>query len=870
MNRTAPATILVVFAMLMNITVFGQKSRSANPNITIKEAVGNPVEFKNIQAYSDGRGAWLKWTMAIETKNFGFYIYKVNGGQKQLVTDSLIPGSAARIGNAEVRDTEYSYYDIGGGIDSVYIIESQDMNSRIYPSNPVSTTYVNDLKPLAGYSSDFLAAQRMQAAGSGATDLPGSPSDTQPKITAKQMKQALGVQRALVAQDGVKIAIRKAGMYRVSRAQLQGAGFDVNSDSAMWQIYAHGVQQAMLIGGSGDYIEFYGKGVDEIESDTQIYYLVVGAGPGLRIGSRTILPVTALTSANFQETAVRAPKKLYINTILNGDDTNFFGPAIGNVAPSTINFNLFGVDFTNRRNPITIEIQGFSLTPHSVSVVLNGLPLGPITGSLDTKFSRSYVVSPGFLREGANALELMGTLSGDINLFSSITIDYRRKYLAEQNQLYYLNESFREVDVNGFSSSNIRIFDMTDNSNPIMITGLATHDDGGTFSIHIPQYRSRVMMGVEDSGLLQPASVLPNNASDLSATTNAANLVIVSYKDWMPQAEAWADYRRGQGFGVKVVDVEDIYDEFSFGTQNHLALKAFFQYTQEHWATAPQYALLLGDASYDPRNFEGNGFFDYVPSKIVNTLYTEVPSDDALVDFNHDGLAEISIGRIPGRSAADMTRALQRVQSFEQPAMQSLNRGVIIASDFPNGYDFEAMSVRISLQLPDGTPVTYINRANPDGPILLLNGLNNGPYAVNYAGHGTVGVWADSQFFGNSTVPALRNSESLSVFTMLTCLNGYFINPTTPVSLAENLINAQWTDQALVTHNTGAVAAWASTGLTTPIQQEVMATRFYNKIGTAEITRMGDLVRDAKSVVEGDADVRNSWVLLGDPMLKVR
>jgi hypothetical protein len=49
-----------------------------------------------------------------------------------------------------------------------------------------------------------------------------------------------------------------------------------------------------------------------------------------------------------------------------------------------------------------------------------------------------------------------------------------------------------------------------------------------------------------------------------------------------------------------------------------------------------------------------------------------------------------------------------------------------------------------------------------------------------------------------------------------------------------------------------------------------MGKRFYNQIGLGNITRMGDLIIDAKTVVPGGSDVRESWVLLGDPMLKVR
>jgi hypothetical protein len=49
-----------------------------------------------------------------------------------------------------------------------------------------------------------------------------------------------------------------------------------------------------------------------------------------------------------------------------------------------------------------------------------------------------------------------------------------------------------------------------------------------------------------------------------------------------------------------------------------------------------------------------------------------------------------------------------------------------------------------------------------------------------------------------------------------------------------------------------------------------MGNRFYNQLAVGNITRMGDLIRDAKSVLPGSSDVRYSWALLGDPMLKVR
>jgi hypothetical protein len=55
----------------------------------------------------------------------------------------------------------------------------------------------------------------------------------------------------------------------------------------------------------------------------------------------------------------------------------------------------------------------------------------------------------------------------------------------------------------------------------------------------------------------------------------------------------------------------------------------------------------------------------------------------------------------------------------------------------------------------------------------------------------------------------------------------------------------------------------------------VLAVRFYQQLGQPDIKRLGDLVLDAKLYLAQHPpspvnDVLNSWVLLGDPMLKIK
>jgi hypothetical protein len=346
----------------------------------------------------------------------------------------------------------------------------------------------------------------------------------------------------------------------------------------------------------------------------------------------------------------------------------------------------------------------------------------------------------------------------------------------------------------------------------------------------------------------------------LGIPTHAANLVIISHKNFLTQAETWANYRRSQGFAVKVIEVSEIFDEFGYGLSTAFSIREFLRYASQNWQTPPSYVLLIGDASFDPRNYQGHGYNNFVPSKIVNTVYMETASDEWLGDFNNDGLSELAIGRIPSRDTASISTVFGKVTNWESSLSNPLSRGALFAYDLPIGYDFEAMSNRLKNQLPAGTSATLISRGQPDASAAVISAMNTGKYLVNYSGHGALGVWGGTNFFTTTMVPQLTNASNQSIFTMLTCLNGYF-HQSQYDSLSEALLKSP---------NGGGVVTWASTGKTTPDVQDVLGQRFYQQIGAGNIPRIGDLVKDAKTAVVGGTDVRLSWVLLGDPMLKVR
>ena len=137
-------------------------------------------------------------------------------------------------------------------------------------------------------------------------------------------------QRWVAAQGGVRIGVKNEGFYRVLRTDLQSNGFDVNAPVERWQLYVNGVQQAINVGVNGSYIEFYGKGIDTLESETQIYFLVVGAQNGKRINSQIRTRIgSPLPSNSYSQSFYMKERTIYSQSLLNGDDDNYFGRFIG-------------------------------------------------------------------------------------------------------------------------------------------------------------------------------------------------------------------------------------------------------------------------------------------------------------------------------------------------------------------------------------------------------------------------------------------------------------------------------------------------------------------------------------------------------------
>jgi hypothetical protein len=835
----------------------------------------------------------IEWQSGYEARNLGYNVYREQNGQRVALTPSLIAGSALMAG-AQTQLTSglsYSWTDSFGAGSAVrgqkspvtYWLEDVDLDGTRTLHRPIAvsdcvTLRVNCKKLEPRQPSRLLSQLHNATSQSGVqfSSWPIVPAAQQHDLGGQQTKAPnaasdaddLARQQALETRPGVKIAVSREGWYRVTEPELVAAGLDANADATHLQLYVNG--RVVPIKQSGDgvhltssgYIEFYGQGLESTTDPAQTYYLTLAEGAGTRVRSpfpETLAPPSGPVS--FAYTVERKERMIYFSGLLNGAAENFFGQIVGaGQTVATIPVSRLDSEPTAQ---LAITLQGVTSQSHAVRVSLNGNDLGSVLFANTDHATETFTINGADLLEGDNIIGLTSSQGDDVSLVDVIRLTYGHKYLADNNHLELLINDQETKRFGGFDNANIRVIDVTSPSQVKELTPAAnvTTLEDSTFAVDVqvpgatPLKQHKVLVFTE--GTFNTAdSVRGNNASSWWSETGGADYLLITTADLKASVEPLAQLRRNQGMTVHVIDVEDLYDEFSFGEHSPQAVRDFLAKAAADWTLKPRYVVFAGDGSYDPKNYLGQGLNDLVPAKLIDTSLTETASDDWLADFNNDGMADLAIGRLPVRTVADMNALVGKIVNYENTAPDP-SRGALLVSDT----GFEASSSALQSLLPAGMTVATVNRSSADDATIhsqIVAGINQGPRVTNYIGHGSNGVWTGASLLSSNDAPNLTNTNRLSVFTMMTCYNGFFQDAFND-SLSEALLKAPG----------GAVAVWASTTLTQPAGQNVIDQEFYRMLFASQPATLGDAARAAKAVTS-DADVRRSWTLFGDPAMRLR
>jgi hypothetical protein len=492
---------------------------------------------------------------------------------------------------------------------------------------------------------------------------------------------------------------------------------------------------------------------------------------------------------------------------------------------------------------------------HLLDVTLNNAPrLTEMTWDIDAGVTLDTLLSPAgsFLQAGDNDLSLaVPTVAGcdarqDRSALAWVDVFYQRAFTATGDRLAFdsspLSDNYRFV-VDGFVDSQPpRVFDVTDPSQPLELTGFSYAAVGANWQLTFERSqggRRRYAILPDTAIALVPASNIADAPStslqSLRSATLGADYLVIYFDAFAAAAESLATWRQERlplevglsgPFHTMAVPVSAIFDQFSGGRTDPAGLRNFLRATFDHWNPRPTFVTLLGDASFDFKNLTShatpgfpsclipayeNGFdaFVAIAGDSCDPIGRQFSSDDWI--FNVDSAAaivpDVLGGRIPvddEASAMDYVRNKVFLYERSAPFGEDRNRIMLVADDAQQGaIDDELHWTHVqqtSALDTAGTPFhidrryVYLHKY-PEGPGFtkpgakadILKNIADGVLIWNYVGHGSPFKITDEGVFLDVDTGTLTNVPMFPVFISASCDVGKFNDPSVQ-SLGERLI----------------------------------------------------------------------------------
>lgn len=476
-----------------------------------------------------------------------------------------------------------------------------------------------------------------------------------------------------------------------------------------------------------------------------------------------------------------------------------------------------------------------------------------------------------------------------------IRLNYERRLSLGSGALVFRSESTdAPTFAIGNADSSVRIWDVTDPARPVDIKYIL-RDGKALFRSPSGGYRQFVAFRPDDAALATSAAVAVEN-QDLHSLP-VPDMVIVTPKEYISQAQRVAAlHEKNDGFRVHVLTPEQIYNEFSSGSQDVTAIRKAMKMWYDRGADDTHrlgYLLIFGRPSYDNR---------LLSEEVRQNKYTRMPiwqapdgltastsycTDDYLAFLDDNarqpdmGSAKlcIAVGRFPVKNLTEATSAVDKLINYvDNPEYGDWrNKILVIADDQDNGVHLTqaewcvdalaesdgGRNMNCEKLYLDSYPIVSTGRGQtyPQARQRLLKVLNEGVNYVDYIGHGSTTQWSHESLWTYSDICGMANKR-LPVFTTATCEFGRF--DANAICAAEIL----WLQPA-----SGAIALLTSTRLAYISQNgtfnQKLSAEMFRRDSDGRGRRLGDAVMAGKNAVGGSDTNKLRYNLLGDPAMRL-
>ncbi|WP_179345380.1 type IX secretion system sortase PorU [Winogradskyella ursingii] len=666
----------------------------------------------------------------------------------------------------------------------------------------------------------------------------------------------------LTSGEWYRFYIDKSGVFRLTKSFLNSLGINTNSvDPRNIKIYGNGgrmlpyansanypydvVENAIKFVGeedgsfdNGDYIVFYGEGPDVYsqESNTNInlytdktyYYINVSSGNGKRIGTMPAIDTAPSININtFQDYQFYEVDEFNLAKL----GRRWFGDKFDIENRRTYEF-----DFPNLVASVPVK---FSIAVGAVSATSSVMSID-INGNNVSNLQLS-AINEGFVLGSANAFNnsidiasdnISVTLNYDNNgnptadgFLDYINIEATRQLIYDGDQIKFYNEEVNNmpgvVEYTLSNASSVKeVWDITDRFN---VSSVLNTDSVSEFSFKTQAGEVRTYIAFGSSDLFEPQidsrSIVANQNLKGTIFNNPQgqfqdiDYIIVTPENLSSQAERLAQINREQyQLNVKVVTLEEIYTEFSTGSQDIAAIRNFVKYVYDN-ASSPEnrlkYLCLFGDGSYDYKNRIRNNT-NIVPSWYSNSsfsLSSSFVSDDfyGMMDPNEgtldgqSGIAarlDIAVGRILAEDLQRAREMVDKIAAYYQPeAYGSWRNNVIVISDdvdVVNERQLQETTEGLGTSLETEKPFINVTKIHSDAFVqesssagdryprvnkATKDAIEVGAIVVNYFGHGGEDGLAKERIFDVDDAKEINNICKFNVFVTVTCEYTKFDDP---------------------------------------------------------------------------------------------
>lgn len=679
------------------------------------------------------------------------------------------------------------------------------------------------------------------------------------KTTLNKIGKAFKVtdNSALNSGEWYKFYVDTTGVFKITRSFLRELGVNVNSvDPRNLKLFGNGgdmipysnsvsypldiQENAIKVVGeedgvfnNEDYVLFYGVGPKgyQVESNTNIncytdktyYFINISPSAGKRI-QPFAQPVGTIDLAinTFQDYQFHEVDEYNIAAF----GRRWFGDRFGVENNKTFTFEFPGL-VTSEPIRLRTFVAGVSSSQTSMQLLVNG-------NSVAT-FSLSGASSPSVASEAS--------YTGNVNVSSStISVDLNYNNLGNPSALAYLdyisieatrtlnflgnqfqfknNETALTSGIGEYTITNAseiaEVWDVTDIFN---VANFINSESLSNLSFTSTLGTLKEYVAVTQKDYFEPKR--DNNTSvsnqDIKGTIFLDNqgqfqdidYIIVAPNNMMSEAERLAEINRNQyNLNVKVVALDNIYNEFSTGNQDIGAIRNLIKYVYDN-ASAPEkkikYLCLFGDSSYDYKDRITNNT-NIIPSwHAYNSfsLTSSYVSDDfyGMMDSNEGNMQtsdklDIAVGRILADTPQRAKELVDKIESYyKRESFGSWRNNVVVVSDDVD-QDWEGIlqgtTDNVGNLITQSKAFVNVNKIHsdafkqessaggnsyPQANEALLNAIDNGALVINYFGHGGVEQLASESILVKSDILGLRNYFKLNCFVTVTCEFTRFDNP---------------------------------------------------------------------------------------------